>query len=128
MDIYSVVHQGGAAPYAVIAHRPDGTGYIAARGYGSRLAADQMCEWLTARARDGEPVAADGYCPQCWCEMPAANPSARFTVTVTVAPVEGSPFAAAIHQGYGGEWLTAYLRRYMPAGSPVTVNGATMEV
>lgn len=36
----------------------------------------------------------------------------------------GSPVAAAIQQGYGDEYVTAYLRTKMPAGSPLHVVSA----
>jgi hypothetical protein len=47
-----------------------------------------------------------------------------FIVQVNVEEREGSPFAAALHQGYGEEYVIAYLRTKMPAGSPMSIEAA----
>ena len=48
--------------------------------------------------------------------------STDYVVLVRVTPhAEGSPAAAAIHQGYGEEYVKAYLASKMPAGSPVEI-------
>lgn len=44
-----------------------------------------------------------------------------FIVVVNTEEREGSPLAAALHQGYGDEYVTGYLRSKMPAGSPLHI-------
>jgi hypothetical protein len=49
-------------------------------------------------------------------------PDTIYVVVVRVSdPVKGSPIAAAIHQGYGPEYVKAYLQTKMPAGSPLEI-------
>lgn len=45
----------------------------------------------------------------------------KFTVEIEVTAFQGSTTAAAIYQGYGPEWIKAYLATKMPAGSPVEI-------
>ena len=47
-----------------------------------------------------------------------------FIVVVNVDAPEGSAAAAEIHQGFGEEYVVAYLRRKMPAGSPFFIETA----
>jgi len=53
---------------------------------------------------------------------------ATFIVVVDADPhpsaVGTTPLAAAMHQGFGEEYILAYLRRKMPAGSPVNIVSA----
>lgn len=42
-------------------------------------------------------------------------------VAISVEPIAGSAMAAAIHQGYGEDFILAYLASKMPAGSPVEI-------
>lgn len=45
-----------------------------------------------------------------------------YVVVVRVAPpLPASPIAAAIYQGYGEEYVKAYLSTKMPAGSPLEI-------
>lgn len=44
-----------------------------------------------------------------------------YMVAVEVEPLDGSPMAAAVHQGWGASYLRGYLESKMPAGSPVTI-------
>jgi hypothetical protein len=47
-------------------------------------------------------------------------------LTAIVEPIDGSSMAAAIHQGYGREFIEGYFKSKMPAGSPVTIQGVTV--
>lgn len=50
------------------------------------------------------------------------QPDTVYVVVVRAAsPIPGSPIAAAIHQGYGEEYVKAYLQTKMPAGSPLEI-------
>lgn len=45
-------------------------------------------------------------------------------VNADVDAIPGSPLAAAVHQGYGEEYVVAYLRHKLPAGSLLSIESA----
>jgi hypothetical protein len=53
------------------------------------------------------------------------NDGIDFVVVVRVRPPYASPMGAAIYQGYGEEYVKAYLSTKMPAGSPVEIRTVT---
>lgn len=48
----------------------------------------------------------------------------KFIVIVNAEDREGSPLAAALYQGFGEEYICAYLRSKLPAGSPLYIEAA----
>jgi hypothetical protein len=47
-------------------------------------------------------------------------------IDVAVEKTPGTNAAAAIHQGWGEEYLLAYLQTKMPAGSPVNIEHVSL--